>query len=221
MSWLRSDELLGKEYWSAHNSAANYAIVNRLIISRAVSDATEAVFGSPCEVYYDISHNLVQEETIDAATDRKGFVHRKGATRALPTGHPDIGCTGWEGIGHPVLVPGSMLTGAAILRPLEGAARSGFSVNHGSGRLMARGHAKKTLEKLQGEIDREMNEIVRIFGPDGVQVVGVLENSRETPLDECGRVYKDLDSVLDVLQNEGIAEVERRLYPVANVKGID
>jgi RNA-splicing ligase RtcB len=32
---------------------------------------------------------------------------------------------------------------------------------------------------------------------------------------------KDLDQVLRVLEVEGIARLVRRLYPVANVKGVD
>ena len=75
------------------------------------------------EVFYEISHNLVQEETLvlPDGTTKKGFVHRKGATRAFPAGHPDLVGTKWETTGHPCLVPGSMLDGAAILYPLKGA----------------------------------------------------------------------------------------------------
>ncbi len=79
-SWLRVDEPLGREYWAHHNSAANYAVANRHIIVHGVEEALESVFGAKAEVYYEISHNLVQEETLvlpDGSTKR-GFVHRKG-----------------------------------------------------------------------------------------------------------------------------------------------
>ena len=220
-SWLRADEPLGREYWAHHNSAANYAVANRHIIVRGVQSALEEVYGVEGEVYYEISHNLVQEETLvlpDGSTTR-GFVHRKGATRAFPAGHPDLAGTAWEQTGHPCLVPGSMLQGAAILYAGEGAYRSGCSVNHGAGRVMGRGQAKRELAAMHDDIDAEMRNVTRSLG--GVQVRGIAGNTRRTPLDECGHAYKDLDAVLDVLEHEGIARVAQRMYPVANIKGMD
>lgn len=220
-SWLRADEPLGRAYWAHHNAAANYAIANRHIIAQGIQEALRETFGCEGEVYYEISHNLVQQETLvlpDGSTQR-GFVHRKGATRAFPAGHPDLAGTAWEKTGHPCLIPGSMYAGAAILFAAPGAAQSGFSVNHGAGRLMARGAAKRELEASQDAIDREMREVERSFA--GVKIRGIVANTPRTPLDECGRVYKDLDQVLAVLEGEGIARVDRRMFPVANLKGTD
>jgi tRNA-splicing ligase RtcB len=220
-SWLHADEPLGKAYWAHHNAAANYAIANRWTIVEALRDATDAVFGATLTPYFEISHNLVQYETLllpDGST-RRGYVHRKGATRAFPAGHPDLVGTPWADTGHPCLIPGSMYAGAAILFPLAGATRSGCSVNHGSGRVLGRGEAKRELGPLQAEIDREMREVRRSFA--GIQIKGIAGNTHNTPLDECGHAYKDLDEVLAVLEEEGIARVERRLYPVANIKGVD
>jgi len=220
-SWLRADEPLGREYWAHHNSAANYAVANRHIIVRGVQQALENVFGVRGEVFYEISHNLVQEETLvlPDGTTQRGFVHRKGATRAFPAGHPDLAGTRWAETGHPCLVPGSMLDGAAILYPLPGAYGSGCSVNHGSGRVMARGQAKRELAKRHDAIDAEMRNIERVLG--GVPIRGIVGNTKRTPLDECGHVYKRLDDVLQVLEAEGIARVAHRMYPVANIKGTD
>jgi tRNA-splicing ligase RtcB len=220
-SWLRADEPLGRAYWAHHNSAANYAVANRHIIVEGIDEALSEVFGARSEVYYEISHNLVQEETLvlPDGTTKRGFVHRKGATRAFPAGHPDLVGTAWEATGHPCLIPGSMYHGAAILFAGAGAAKSAFSVNHGSGRHMARGAAKRSLEAEQGQIDREMRDVERKFA--GVTIEGIVGNTDRTPLDECGRVYKDLDEVLGVLESEGIARVAHRLYPVANIKGTD
>lgn len=219
-SWLRIDEPLGKEYWNYHNSAANYAIANRHIIVNGVNDALEEVFNVRGKLFYEISHNLVQEETLilpDGNT-KKGFVHRKGATRAFPAGHPDLIGTKWEKTGHPNLIPGSMFDGAAILFP-KNSHKSGFSVNHGSGRIKPRGQAKRELAVLQQDINDEMNNIKRIF--NGVEIEGILTNTRNVPLDECSHVYKQLDDVLAVLEAEQIAVVKNRLYPVANIKGAD
>lgn len=220
-SYLFRDEPMGKDYWNAHNCAANYAIANRHRIVAGVNAATLEVFGRSVETYYEISHNLVQEETLvlPDGTETRGFVHRKGATRAFPAGHPELRGTKWAETGHPCLIPGSMLAGAAILFPLEGAYQSGCSVNHGSGRLLGRGEAKRELAVVQGDIDDEMNGIKRILG--GVEVVGIVGNCDKTPLDECGHVYKDLDAVLAVLVDNNIARIERRLYPVANLKGTE
>jgi tRNA-splicing ligase RtcB len=196
-------------------------VANRHTIVRGVQEATEVVFGKTPKVFYEISHNLVQEETLvlpDGST-KKGFVHRKGATRAFPAGHPDLRGTVWEKTGHPCLIPGSMLDGAAILYPLQGAAESGFSVNHGSGRHMGRGEAKRDLAHIHDMIDAEMRDITRVCG--GVSIKGIVGNTARTPLDECGHVYKNLDDVLAVLEAEGIARLARRLYPVANIKGTD
>jgi tRNA-splicing ligase RtcB (3'-phosphate/5'-hydroxy nucleic acid ligase) len=220
-SWLRADEPLGKEYWAYHNSAANFAVANRHIIVDGIREATQEVFGADVHVYYEISHNLVQEETLvlPDGTTKKGFVHRKGATRAFPAGHPDLAGTRWEATGHPCLIPGSMYEGAAILFPLPGAHQSACSVNHGSGRLLARGEAKRKLAHKQLRIDDEMDHVLRSFA--GVRIEGISRNHKHVPLDECAHAYKDLDAVLAVLEAEGIARVASRLYPLANIKGAD
>jgi tRNA-splicing ligase RtcB len=220
-SWLDVEEPLGRAYWAHHNSAANYAVANRHLIVEGIDESLGEVFGTTAEVYYEISHNLVQEETLRLpdGTTQRGFVHRKGATRAFPAGHPDLAGTAWEKTGHPCLIPGSMYDGAAILFARGGATKSAFSVNHGAGRQLARGEAKRSLERVHDEIDREMRDVERDFA--GTPIRGIVGNTFRTPLDECARVYKNLDDVLAVLEAEGIAEVTHRLYPVANIKGTD
>jgi tRNA-splicing ligase RtcB len=84
---------------------------------------------------------------------------------------------------------------------------------------MARGQAKRDLAAMHDEIDAEMRDIERTLG--GVRVRGIVGNTKRTPLDECGHVYKSLDEVLRVLETEGIARVAQRMYPVANIKGMD
>jgi tRNA-splicing ligase RtcB len=218
---LYRDEPLGQEYWAYHNSAANFAVANRHTIVEGVQAALREVFATEGQLYYEISHNLVQEETLvlPDGTTQRGFVHRKGATRAFPAGHPDLQGTRWAQTGHPCCIPGSMLTGAAIVFPRAGAHKSGCSVNHGSGRVLGRGEAKRTLASMQGDIDAEMKTIERTLG--GVTITGIVGNTKKTPLDECGHVYKDLDAVLQVLVDQDIAEVRHRMYPVANIKGTD
>jgi tRNA-splicing ligase RtcB len=218
-SWLYIDESLGKEYWNYHNSAANFAIANRHIIIAGVQEALQKVFKAQGEVYYEISHNLIQEETLvlPDGSSKRGFVHRKGATRAFPAHHPDLYNTAWYETGHPCLIPGSMFDGAAILFPSTDAYKTACSVNHGSGRLIARKQAARTLN--QSKVDAEMRDVERTFGD--ITIKGITSNCKNIPLDECQHVYKDLDMVLSVLETENIAKVYKRLFPVANLKGSD
>ncbi len=174
------------------------------------------------EVFYEISHNLVQQETLvlpDGRTQR-GFVHRKGATRAFPAGHPDLVGTQWETTGHPCLVPGSMLRRRGD--PVSAGGRVRLGLLREPRRRAASWRAARrsaSSRRCKHDIDREMRTITRTLG--GVQIRGIVGNTEHTPLDECGHVYKDLDAVLRVLEGEGIARVAQRLYPVANIKGTD
>ena len=86
--------------------------------------------------------------------------------------------------------------------------------------MLGRGQAKRDFKDDQRAIDGEMNAHL-VKCDDGTVVKGIMINGRKTPLDECGRVYKDLDTVLNVLEESKVAKVVRRLYPVANIKGLD
>ena len=180
--------------------AANFAIANRLIIGEAVCEALEHVFGGEAKVYYEISHNLIQREA-------GRFVARKGATRAFPKHHPGLKDTVWEATGHPILIPGSMETGSAILFADGNAKDALYSVNHGAGRRLSRTQARRHLD--QKHTDLRMAKL------------GVVLNTRHTPLDESGPCYKDLAQVLGAVELAGLAHVERRLRPVACIKGND
>ncbi len=218
-SFLYTDETVGKDYWAHHNSAANFAIANRHVIVEGVNKALRKIFKAEGEVFYEISHNLVQSETLvlpDGST-KKGLVHRKGSTRAFPAGHPDLVGTKWEATGHPACIPGSMRDGAAILTPLQGAYKSGCSVNHGAGRKIGRREAKRKLSHKQQYIEEEMATITRKLG--GTTVRGIVRNQNKVSVDESAYAYKNLDDVLAVLEDEGIAKIDRRLFPVANMKG--
>lgn len=84
---------------------------------------------------------------------------------------------------------------------------------------MGRMEAKREFRVLQDDINAEMRDVKRVLG--GVEVTGIIGNTENTPLDECCHVYKNLDEVLNVLVENNIARIERRLYPVANLKGTD
>ncbi len=198
--WIDADSPFGRAYWNLHNMAANYAIANRLIIGEAACEALEEVYGGTASIYYEISHNLIQRE-------HGRFVSRKGATRAFPARHPALRGTVWEGTGHPILIPGSMETGSAILFARAGAAKALYTVNHGAGRALSRSEAKRVLDQRQ--TDERMKR------------AGILLNTRSTPIDESGPCYKPLDRVLEAVERADLAKVAHRLRPVACIKGAD
>jgi tRNA-splicing ligase RtcB len=193
-------------YLNAVAAGANFAIINRLIIFREVSTAFEQVFGEPLELVYEISHNLVQAE--DHPEFGKLWVHRKGATRALPANHPALRGGQFATTGHPVLVPGSNRDESYILTPLAGSESSLYSVNHGAGRRMSRGEALRLLDQ------RTVNEK---YERAKIQV----NDDGEVPLDESSQCYKRSSDVIDAITHAGLARIETRLWPLASIKGSD
>jgi tRNA-splicing ligase RtcB len=198
-------------HWNGYKNAVaaggNYAIANRLLIWEQVGTAFRRVFGQEPELVYEISHNLAQEEVLPDG--RAAWVHRKGATRAFPAGHPMLAGTKWEATGHPVLIPGSMGDTSYILTPRPGAAKSLFSVNHGCGRRMSRGEAKQRL--TQSGVNRQMRRL------------NVLVNAGagDVPIDESPDVYKPARDVIAAVVDAGLAEVTATLTPIASIKGVD
>lgn len=195
-----------RDYLNAVAAGGNYAILNRLVIFEQVSEAFREVFGERLELVYEISHNLVQKEWHPEFGDV--WVHRKGATRAFPAGHPFLKGTLWEETGHPVLIPGSNKDWSYILRPLAGAERSGFSVNHGAGRRISRGEANRTLS--QRAMDDEYREAGIVVNANG-----------RVPLDEAAPCYKPSEEVVAAVIGAGLAEIEHSLWPLASLKGVD
>ena len=193
-------------YLNAVAAGGNYAILNRLIIFEQVSEAFRSVFRSELELIYEISHNLVQREWHPEFGDV--WVHRKGATRAFPPGYPSLKGTQWEHAGHPVLTPGSNKDWSYILRPLEGAVKSAYSVNHGAGRRLSRSEATRQLS--QREID------------DDYRTAGIVVNmNAHVPLDEAAPAYKPSSEVVKAVVDAGLARVEHKLWPLASLKGTD
>lgn len=206
LSYFLPDSRHYQGYLNAVAAAGNYAILNRLIIFEQMAEAFHQIFHADLELVYEISHNLVQREWHPVWGE--SWVHRKGATRAFPAGHPALAGTEWEQTGHPVLIPGSNKDYSSILRPLSGAAKSAYSVNHGSGRCMSRGEALRRLS--QQEIDNEY------------RAAGILVNAAASvPLDEAAPCYKSAQEVIDAVVAAELARVEYLLWPLSSLKGID
>jgi len=195
-----------REYLNAVAAGGNFAIINRLIIFEQVAEAFEKVFGGELELIYEISHNLVQKEWHPEFGDV--WVHRKGATRAFPAGHPALRGTRWEDAGHPVLIPGSNKDWSYVLRPEASAVKSGYSVNHGAGRRISRGEASRSLS--QRKIDDEYAAAGILVNVDG-----------RVPIDEAAPCYKRSKEVVGAVVGAGLARVEYTLWPLASLKGTE
>ena len=206
LGYFTPDSKHYKSYLNAVAAGGNFAILNRLVIFEQIAEAFRKVFRKPLELVYEISHNLVQKEKHPEHGDV--LVHRKGATRAFPAGHPQLAGTPWENTGHPVLIPGSNKDYSFILRPLAGAAASGYSVNHGAGRAMSRGEAQRTLS--QRTIDEEYRQAGILVNLDG-----------RVPIDEAAPCYKSSREVVQAVLDAGLAEVEHELWPLSSLKGTD
>ncbi len=194
------------DYLDAVAAGANFAIVNRLVLFEQIADAFRKVFKEDLELIYEISHNLVQAEAHPEFGDV--WVHRKGATRAFPGGHPALAGTIWEHEGHPVLIPGSNRDYSYVLRALPGAVKSGYSVNHGAGRRLSRGEACRILD--QHKVDEQYRHAGILVNVDG-----------RVPLDESAQCYKSAEEVVRAVVDAGLARVEHTLWPVASLKGTE
>ena len=192
------------DYLNAVAAGGNYAILNRLIIFEQIADAFRKVFREDLELVYEISHNLVQAESHPFYGDV--WVHRKGATRAFPGGHPALAGTIWQDTGHPVLIPGSNRDYSYVLMPEAGAVKSGYSINHGAGRRMSRGEAIRQLD--QRKIDEQYERDGILVNLDG-----------HVPLDEAAQCYKSCEEVVSAVVAAGLARVEHTLWPLASIKG--
>jgi tRNA-splicing ligase RtcB len=175
---------------------ANFATVNHLLINQLVLEAFQQVLpGTQGELVYFISHNIARQELNSSGALE--WVHRKGATRAMPAGHPELERTPFHETGHPILLPGNPRDGSVVMVAGEGASQSNYSVNHGAGRAMSRRGAKRTLQQTQVDQDLDTHD--------------VLSNCRFYPLDEAPAAYKDFGQVLASVEQAGLATQVARL----------
>ena len=202
-----------KDYIKAMTSAANFAWCNRQMIAHWVRESFEKVFGKNAqelgiEMIYDVAHNIAKREKhVINGQEKWVWVHRKGATRAFPPGHPEIPEV-YRDIGQPVLIPGSMGTGSYILVGTREAMKKSFgSTCHGAGRVLSR---KAAIRASRGRDIK--GELLKI----GVKIRAA---SRDTMEEEIPDAYKDLDIVVDVVHRAGISRKVARLRPFGVVKG--
>lgn len=202
-----------RDYISAMKAAANYAWANRQCIMHWVKESFMKVFNAgPNDLgmglVYDVAHNIakIEEHTVDGKK-RQLIVHRKGATRAFPPGHPELPDI-YRHLGQPVIIPGDMGRASFVMLGTERAMEESFgSTCHGAGRLMSRHQA---IKKAKGRsIWREMED----------KGIIVMAAGRGTLAEEMPEAYKDISNVVDVVHNAGLSKKVARLRPLGVIKG--
>src|SRR5579885_2250300 len=209
---VRSPE--GQAYLGAMRAAANFAWCNRQLLTNQAREVFARIFGKPwqelgLELVYDVAHNIAkfEEHTVAPGEAKQVCVHRKGATRAFPPGHPEIP-PAYAAIGQPVIIPGSMGTASWVLVGQPGSMAQSFGTTcHGAGRMMSRTAAVKLAAGRR--IDKELEGI------------GILARARghKGLAEEQPAAYKDVDHVVDVVDKLGISKKVARLRPVGVIKG--
>jgi len=203
----------GQEYLGAMRAAANYAWANRQLLMWQTREVLAEFFGRSWEslqanLVYDVAHNIakIERHTIDGR-QKTVCVHRKGATRAFPPGHPEVPQR-YRQLGQPVIIPGDMGRASWVLVGQPASMDQTFgSTCHGAGRVMSRTAA---IQDAKGRrIDRELAE------------KGIIARCRNWKglAEEQPAAYKDVSLVVDVVHRAGLAKRVARLRPLGVVKG--
>ena len=202
-----------EDYIGAMSCAANFAWSNRQMITHWTRESFEKTFGKSADeldmgLIYDVDHNIakIEEHAVDGGV-KKVYVHRKGATRAFPPGHPAIPPE-YREIGQPVLIPGSMGTASWVLVGTPKAMELSFGTTaHGAGRFMSRAAAKRRNPARAVE--------------DQLSKKGIMIRAENfgTVSEEAPEAYKNVDSVAEVSHQLGIATKVARLTPIGVTKG--
>ena len=203
----------GRDYLSAFAAAVNYAWTNRQIIMAFSREAFYKVFNiGPRELgghlVYDVSHNIAkfEDHKVNGKT-KKVCVHRKGATRAFPKGHPLIPEI-YRNVGQPVLIPGDMGRASFVLVGTEAALEETFGTScHGAGRMLSRNEAVRRGRDRDLFAELERKGII------------LMARGKRTVLEEMPEAYKQVEDVCDVVHNAGIAKKVARLRPIGVIKG--
>lgn len=209
---LHSEEATA--YLGAMRAAANYAWANRQCLTHWAREVFQRVFRkSPGDLgmhlVYDVAHNIakLEEHEVEGKTMQL-LVHRKGATRAFPPGHPELPAR-YRGIGQPVLVPGDMGRASFVLVGTQQAMQETFgSTCHGAGRVLSRAAAVRAARGRA--IERELEDTHGVY---------VRATGRDSVKEEMPEAYKNVQDVVTVCHNAGISKIVAKLKPVGCIKG--
>ncbi|MDH3313077.1 MAG: RtcB family protein [Nitrosopumilus sp.] len=203
----------GESYRKAMFAALNFAWSNRQMLTHWTRNSFERVFNQSesdldMKLVYDVAHNIakVEKHKVDGA-ERKLVVHRKGATRAFPANRDEI-TSKYRDLGQPVLVPGSMGTSSWILLGKPNSMNLSFgSTAHGAGRTMSRSKARRNYTE---------NDVKKSLNDKGIFIKAL---TRDGVVEETPQAYKDVDAVVNVSHNLGIATKVAKLVPIGVIKG--
>jgi tRNA-splicing ligase RtcB len=203
----------GESYRKAMFAALNFAWSNRQMITHWTRKSFERVFNQTesdldMKLVYDVAHNIakIEKHKVDGK-ERKVVVHRKGATRAFPANRDEIPSK-YRDLGQPVLVPGSMGTASWILLGQPNSMDLSFgSTAHGAGRTMSRTKARKNYNE---------NDVKKSLNDKGIFIKAL---TRDGIVEETPQAYKDVDAVVNVSHNLGIATKVAKLVPIGVIKG--
>jgi tRNA-splicing ligase RtcB len=208
-----ADSPEGKRYVAAMRAAANFAWCNRQLLMQQAREVFAHVFGRGWQelqmnLVYDVCHNIAKFEEHEVGGRRKRvWVHRKGATRAFPPGHPEIPAV-YRKVGQPVIIPGDMGTASWVLAGQGGSMEKTFGTTcHGAGRAMSRTAAVK--DAAGRRIDKELLS----------RGVIARAQSRKGLAEEQPKAYKNVDDVVEVVHAAGLSKKVARMRPVGVIKG--
>jgi tRNA-splicing ligase RtcB (3'-phosphate/5'-hydroxy nucleic acid ligase) len=205
------DSAEGQAYLGAMAAAANFAWANRQLIAHAVRGVFGRVFGprmADLPLVYDLSHNIAKfERHRIGGQEMEVCVHRKGATRAFPAGHPDVPLA-YREVGQPVLIPGDMGRASYVAVGAPGSMDDAFGSScHGAGRQLSRHAAIRALRGV---------DIAAELGSEGI----VVRAERADLLaEEASLAYKDVERVVAVSVAAGLIRSVARLRPLVVIKG--
>lgn len=203
----------GESYRKAMFAALNFAWGNRQMITHWTRKSFERVFKQSeadleMNLVYDVSHNIakVEKHTIDGK-QKSVVVHRKGATRAFPANKEEVPKK-YRDLGQPVFIPGSMGTGSWILLGQPNSMNLTYgSTAHGAGRTMSRTKARQNYTESQ---------VKKFLSDKGIEVKAL---TRDGIVEETPQAYKDVDLIVNVSHELGIATKVAKLVPIGVIKG--
>ena len=214
LACVPNNSIEGENYRKAMYCALNFAWTNRQMITHFTRKVFERIFNASeseldMKLVYDVAHNIakVEKHKINGEGTRDLVVHRKGATRAFPSGMNEV-TSKYRNIGQPVIIPGSMGTASWILIGNNKSLDLSFgSTAHGAGRTMSRSAAKRnyTLERVKSGLESK-----------GIYVKSLTKNGM---VEETPAAYKDVDEIVNVSDSLGIATKVAKMIPIGVIKG--
>lgn len=203
----------GRDYYAVMACAVNFARTNRQVMTHLVRQSFEYIFKASAgklglDLVYDVSHNVAKFEEHEVGGERMRLcVHRKGATRSFPAGHPDVP-EKYRSVGQPVIVPGDMGTASYLLKGTDTAMTESFgSTCHGAGRVMGRRAAKRAIQghELKARLE--------------AQGITVRAGRTSTLAEEAPEAYKDVNKVVEVCHQAGLSLKVAKMKPLGVIKG--